>query len=78
MSGVLHYFRANPLSRRRANLIEITFNGNYFSNGYKIECTRNTNKAASTRIGIKKICGFKNVRIGVDMAKTYVGRHFEL
>ena len=28
--------------------------------------------------GLKKICGFKNVRIGVDMAKTYVGRHFEL
>ena len=27
---------------------------------------------------LKKICGFKNVRIGVDMAKTYVGRHFEL
>ena len=28
--------------------------------------------------GYKKICGFKDVRIGVDMAKTYVGRHFEL
>ena len=27
--------------------------------------------------GYKKICGFKDVRIGVDMAKTYVGRHFE-